>query len=344
MIDQRFFRRAGPFALAKVASHIGGEISHPEYADRPVHDIAAPDRAGDTDIGVFSDKRFCEACGKSAALALITSAKLALLLPERPLLVVSDPRLAYAMVGHLFYPPPAEEARIDDDAHVDPAATIGEGCRIEAGASVGANAVLGARCHLDACAVIGAGVQIGDDCRIGANACVSHAILGARVHIAAGTVIGGEGYGFVPSPTGLLRVPQLGRVVIGDDVEIGNNCTIDRGALDDTVIGSGTKFDNLVHIAHNVRIGKFCILTAQVGIAGSSTVGDQTMIGGQVAIADHVNIGARVKIVPQSGVIRDIPDGETQGGSPAAPVREWRRQMAALARLAARKPGKAAED
>jgi UDP-3-O-[3-hydroxymyristoyl] glucosamine N-acyltransferase len=333
MIDQRFFRRAGPFALAHVAERIGGRITHPEYADRPVHDIAAPDCAGENDVSVFSDRRFCEACGKSAALALITSPKLAEYLPQRPLLEVPEPRLAFALAGLLFYPPDEKDARIDERAHIDPTALIGEGCRIEAGVFVGAGAVVGGRCRIDANAAIGKGVVLGDDCRIGANASVGHAVLGARVVIAAGAVIGSEGYGFVPSPTGLVHVPQLGRVMIGDDVEIGNNCTIDRGALGDTVIGCGSKFDNLVHIAHNVRIGKFCIITAQVGIAGSSTVGDFTMIGGQTAIADHVNIGANVKIVAQSGVIRDIPDGETMAGSPTMPIRQWHRMTAALLRM-----------
>ncbi len=334
MIDERFYRRAGPFSLAQVAAYVNGTLEPQSTADLLVADIAVPDQAGPTDLGVFSDARYCQACRDSRAAAIVTSHKLADLLPNRPLVVVTVPRLAYAMICRLFYPAPPVEAYLSPEAHIDSSATIGEGCRIEAGAGIGSGAVLGSRCRIDRGAVIGDGVRLGEDCMIGANAVVSHADLGARVFVAAGSAIGDAGFGFVPAPGGLMRVPQLGRVLVGDDVEIGNNCTIDRGALGDTVIGAGTKIDNLVHIAHNVKIGRFCIITAQVGIAGSTRIGDGTMIGGQAAIADHVTVGAGVKIVPQSGIIRDIPDGETVGGSPALPVRDWHRQTVALAKLA----------
>ncbi|MGB8602576.1 MAG: UDP-3-O-(3-hydroxymyristoyl)glucosamine N-acyltransferase [Rhizomicrobium sp.] len=334
MIDQRFFRRAGPFTLAHVAGQVGGHISHPEKADALVYDVAAPERADASEICVFSDRRYRPQCQASQALAVIVGAKLADLLPDKVQLVVCDPRLAYAQICQLYYPPAPMTTQIEPGAFVDATAQIGEGCHIRAGAYIGAGVRIGARCRINASAVLEDGVELGDDCRIGANCTISNALLGSRVAIAPGTQIGSEGFGFVPSPQGLMRIPQLGRVIIGDDVDIGNNCTIDRGALGDTEIGAGTKIDNLVHLAHNVKIGRYCIITAQVGIAGSSSVGDGTMIGGQAAIADHVSIGSRVKIVAQSGIIRDIPDGETVGGSPALPVREWHRQTVALAKLA----------
>lgn len=334
MIDQRFFRRAGPFTLAQVAELVRGQLSHPDKSAALVYDVAAPELAGDSEITVYSDRRYRCQCEASKALAIIVGNKLAGQITDKVQLVVADPRLAYAQICHMYYPPVTGPTEIDSGAYVDATATLGDGCRILAGAYIAAGVHIGARSHISAGAVLENGVTIGDDCRIGANCTISHALLGSRVQIASGTQIGSAGFGFVAGPQGLLRVPQLGRVLIGDDVDIGNNCTIDRGALGDTEIGCGTKIDNLVHLAHNVKIGRHCIITAQVGIAGSTTVGDGTMIGGQAAVADHVTIGSRVKIVAQSGIIRDIPDGETVGGSPALPVREWHRQTVALAKLA----------
>jgi UDP-3-O-[3-hydroxymyristoyl] glucosamine N-acyltransferase len=180
--------------------------------------------------------------------------------------------------------------------------------------------------------VLGEGVMLGDDCRIGANTTISHALLGARVEVATSVSIGGQGFGFVPGPKGLVRMLQLGRVIIEDDVEIGANCAIDRGATGDTVIGAGTVLDNLVQIGHNVRLGRHCVLCGQVGIAGSTIVGDGVMIGGQTAISDHVKIGSGARIAGNSGVMRDVEPGGVVGGFPAMPIRDWHRQTAGLMR------------
>jgi UDP-3-O-[3-hydroxymyristoyl] glucosamine N-acyltransferase len=185
--------------------------------------------------------------------------------------------------------------------------------------------------------VIGAGVVIGNDCRVGANSTVSHAVIGARVVIATSVSIGGEGFGFVLGPSGLVRMQQVGRVIIEDDVEIGANCAIDRGATGDTIIGAGTVIDNLVQIGHNVRLGRHCILSGQVGIAGSTLIGDGVMIGGQAAISDHLVIGAGARIAGKSGVMRDIEPGGAVGGYPAVPLRQWHRQTAGQMRLFNRK-------
>ena len=223
-------------------------------------------------------------------------------------------------------------------AHVDSDSTIGQGCQIDAGAKIGRNVTIGEGCHIEANVVICDGVSIGRDCFIGANGTIRHALIGSRVRIGSNSCIGGEGFGFVPTPKGLLRQTQLGRVIIEDDVEIGSSCAVDRGALGDTVIRCGTVIDNLVQIAHNVRIGRHCVLAAQVGIAGSSEIGDSVMIGGQVAIIDHVKVGANARIAARSGIMRDVPDGEAWGGTPAVPIRQWHRQTAALARLIRPKP------
>jgi UDP-3-O-[3-hydroxymyristoyl] glucosamine N-acyltransferase len=327
LTDDRFFRRSGPFALGDIASHVGGELCAQAPTALLIQDIAALDCAEAGEISVFSDgKRSCEFAASRASV-IVTSAKLGQHSHNGSwLLLVKDPRVAFAQIGHLFYPRPEPKAGVDAGAHVDPTAAIGPGARIGSGAAIGRDARLGARCHIETNAVIGDGVVLGDDCSIGAGTAISHALIGSRVRVSSNCSIGGEGFGFVAGPKGLLRVAQLGRVVIEDDVRIGGNCAIDRGAMGDTFIGRGTVIDNLVQIAHNVRIGRFCVIAGQVGIAGSSTLGDQVMIGGQAGVNDHLTVGARARIAAKSGVIHDVPEGEAVGGYPAVPIRQWHRQ------------------
>lgn len=339
MIERHFFHRGGPFSLGFVAEHVSGQLSDPAATNVMVHDIALPEHAGRNDLSIFSDAKYQCACMNSSACAVVTTREMAELLPgKQNILFVSQPRLASAQISLLFYPPRPIDAGIHPGAQVDPTAVIGAGSQIDAGAVIESGVTIGARCHIGSCAVIGRGVTIGDDCRIGATTTISCAKIGSRVNISTAVSIGGEGFGFVPGPAGLVRVSQLGCVVIEDDVEIGSNCAVDRGALGDTFIGAGTKIDNLVQVGHNVSIGRNCVIAGQAGIAGSTTIGDQVMIGGQVAVSDHLNIGSRAKIAGKSGVIRDVADGETVGGYPAMPVRLWHRQTVALNQLSARKP------
>jgi UDP-3-O-[3-hydroxymyristoyl] glucosamine N-acyltransferase len=198
---------------------------------------------------------------------------------------------------------------------------------------------LGHRCRIGANTVIAAGVEIGDDCRIAANVTLSHCLIGARVVLHPGVRIGQEGFGFAPDPKGPIKVPQLGRVVIGDDVDIGANTTIDRGSGHDTVIGAGSMIDNLVQIGHNVVLGRCCILAGQVGISGSTRLDDFVMVGGQGGLAGHLHIGSGARIAAKSGLMRDVPAGETVCGSPAVPLSEFMRQTAVLQRLAKKKHG-----
>ncbi len=300
-----------------------------------VQDVAPLDSAESGDVSVFSDGKHAEAFATSRASVVVTSTSLG----EHPhngswLLKVGDPRLAFAQIGHLFYPPLTLKSGVHASAFIDPTASIGEGSQIGPGVVIGRDAEIGARCWLCSHAVIGDGVTIDDGCIIGPNTSISHAMIGSHVRIGSNVSVGGEGFGFLPGPKGLLRVVQIGRVIIGNHVQIGDNCAIDRGAMGDTVIGTGTALDNLVHIAHNVRIGKHCVLAAQVGIAGSTTLGDFVMMGGQVGINDHLNIGTGARIAAKSGVIHDIAPGATVGGYPAIPIRQWHRQSVALARLA----------
>ena len=338
MADTRFFRRSGPFSLGSIARHVGGTLSHPALADLSVHDLATLDTAGPNDVSLFSDGAYRLAAAGSRAAAIITTRKLGALMPDGIcVLYVTDPRLAFALAGRLFYPVRTLEAGIHATALVDSRLGIGEGCQIDAGVKVGRDVTIGQGCHIEANAVICDGVSVGDACLIGANSTIRHALVGSRVCIGSNSCIGGEGFGFVPTPKGLLRQAQLGRVIIEDDVEIGSNSSVDRGALGDTLIGRGTVIDNLVQIGHNVRIGRNCALAGQVGVAGSAEIGDNVMIGGQAAIIDHIKIGSNARIAARSGILRDVPEGQTWGGAPAVPIREWHRQTAVLSRLIRRK-------
>lgn len=335
MTDDRFFLRRGPFSLGELAAHALAVLPEPESANLMLKGLAPLDSAGPEDISVFCDARHAPAFAKSAAGAIVTSAKLAGYPHNGSRLVIArDPRSAFAAIGLKFYPRTVEFPGVNETALVDPSAELGCGCQVDSGAVIGPQVKLADGCHIASNAVIAQGVEIGEGSYVGANAAVSHALIGARVRIGAGTVIGGEGFGVVLGPAGLVCSAQLGRVIIGNNVRIGGNCTIDRGALCDTIIGDNTMLDNLVQIAHNVRIGRNCIFAGQAGVAGSATIGDNVIVGGQVAISDHLTVGSNVRIAGKSGVMRDIGDGETVAGYPAVAVRQWHRQNIILARQA----------
>jgi UDP-3-O-[3-hydroxymyristoyl] glucosamine N-acyltransferase len=334
MSDVRFFRPRGPLSLSYIADRIGAEPPTAESGGLLIYDIGALETARQGDLSLFSDARYLHAVAETRASAIVTSQELAKHVPDgRCLLFTAEPKLAFARAGHLLYPPEPLQPGIAASAEIHPTASVGRGCQIEAGAVIGPEAKLGERCHIGCHAVLGTGVVLGDDCRIGAHTSLSNAVVGARVEIASCVSIGGQGFGFVPEARGLLRVLQIGRVIIEDDVEIGANCAIDRGATGDTVIGAGTVIDNLVQIGHNVRLGRNCVLSGQAGIAGSTVLGDGVMVGGQAAISDHLTIGAGARIAGKSGVMRDIEPGGKVGGYPAVPVRQWHRQTAGLLSL-----------
>ena len=334
MADDRFFHRAGPFPLGEIALLVGAEPLGPNDHTISIHDIADLESAGPEHISVFSDVRYLDALAPTRAGAIIISRKLSrYAAASNRLIYVDNPRRAYAQVGRLFYPRQALQAGIHSSAIVHPSACIGQGSKIDAGAVIERDVDIGERCHIGANVVVGQGVLIGDDSMIGANSCISHALIGRRVEIETGVTVGSQGFGFVPGPAGLERMLQLGRVVIEDGVKIGALCAIDRGATEDTVIGAGSVLDNLVHIAHNVRLGRHCVICGQVGIAGSTVVGDGVMMGGQSGVADHLVIGARAQIAAKSGVMRDVAPGAVVGGFPATAIKDWHRQTIELTRL-----------
>ena len=339
MADPRFFAAAGPFTLGQLADIGGASLPAGGDASRLIRDVAPLDVAEADHISFLDNRKYLDVFAASRAGACVVAKAHADRAPVAMNVLLSEaPYLTFAKIARAFYPAPPLVAAIAATASVDPSAKLGEGCRLEPGAVVGAGAQLGARCHIGANAVIGAGVVIGNDCTVGPTASVSHSLIGARVYIYAGARIGQDGFGFASGPNGHLRIPQLGRVVIGNDVEIGANSAIDRGAGPDTVIGDGCMIDNLVQIGHNVQMGRGCVIVSQVGISGSTKLGDYVVIGGQTGLAGHLNIGSGVRIAAKSGVHSNIPAGLEMAGIPAVPVREWRRQIARIVRMGKAKP------
>ncbi|GAB3131856.1 UDP-3-O-(3-hydroxymyristoyl)glucosamine N-acyltransferase [Novispirillum itersonii] len=338
MADSRFFRNEGPFSLKSLAEAVGAEARAADDA-RMIADVAPLSTAGADQISFLDNRNYIKQFQASAAGACIVHPDLAALAPAgMDLLVTPEPYRAYAAIAALFYPRAAAVPGIHPRAVVDETAVVDPTAQVDAGAVIGALAEIGAGTIIGPNAVIGEGVVIGPAGSVGANASLSHTIAGAKVHIYPGCRIGQDGFGFAMGPKGHLKVPQLGRVLIGDDVEIGANTTIDRGAGPDTVIGSGCRIDNLVQIGHNVELGMGCVVVSQVGISGSTKLGRFVVLGGQTGVAGHLSLGDGVQVAAQSGIMRDIDPGTTVMGYPAKPIKEFWREVAAVGKLAARKP------
>jgi UDP-3-O-[3-hydroxymyristoyl] glucosamine N-acyltransferase len=347
--DPRFFSGRGPFRLDEVAEAAGASLPPGADPARLVRRPATLDAAGPEAVSFLESARYAGLLvGTRAGACLMRPADAAKAPAGVVVLACDQPALGWARVLALFFPAAGTAAAgVSPRAEVHPAAFLGAAVTVSAGAVIGARAMIGAGSVIGPNAVIGEGVVIGEGCGIGAGASLSHAILGDRVAVGPGVRIGQPGFGFVPGPRGFVPVPQLGRVLIGDDVDIGANTTVDRGSGQDTIIGAGTRIDNLVQVAHNCRLGRSCALASQVGLSGSTILEDGVMMGGQAGSSGHLRVGARARIGAQAGLIGDVPAGADYLGSPAMPVKETWRAVAALKRLAAppsRQTGRGAAD
>jgi UDP-3-O-[3-hydroxymyristoyl] glucosamine N-acyltransferase len=316
--------------LGELAAFLGGELQGP--ADLSIEGLAALEQATPREISFITQGRFARLANQSRAAAFIVSKEYAGL--ARPLIIVPHPYLAYARVAALFAPPVRRWPGVSDLAYLGPEVALGQGVSIAPLVFIGAGARLGDRVAILPGCVIGDEVRIGADTLVYPNVTIrERCTVGERCIIHSGAVIGSDGFGFVPQEAGPVKIPQLGTVVIEDDVEIGANCTIDRGALGATRVGRGVKMDNLVHLAHNVEVGEYSFLVAQVGVSGSTKLGKRVTLAGQVGVTGHIELGDGVQVGAQSGVHRSVPPGETVSGYPARPHREWLQIMGHLPKL-----------
>ncbi len=335
MADPRFYDNRGPFGLADICA--AAAVPLPDGVDRnsKIHDVASLTGAGRLHLTFFT--------GVFASLPLLASTQAGFCFvprekkcqaPDSTILLPADsPQHAFAAAAELFYPNwnwiDWSEVAVHPQAKVAPDVVIAPGVVISAGAEIGSGTRLGPN------TAIGPGVAIGARCLIGPNVSITNAYIGDDVVICPGTQIGRAGFGFASSAKGHVKMPHLGRVIVQDRVEIGSVCAIDRGALGDTVLGEGTKIDNLVQIGHNVRTGRHCIMAGQSGISGSSELGDFVILGGQAAVADHAKIGDGARAAGQTGFAPgDYPGNKDYGGTPARTAMEWKRETATLAKLA----------
>jgi UDP-3-O-[3-hydroxymyristoyl] glucosamine N-acyltransferase len=344
MRDPVFLRQSEGLTLDEIASLTGATIIARSKSTTRILDIAPLDRAGPHDLTFLESRNFAVHAANTYAGVCLTTAALAKELPPRvSVLTVGEPYRAFVTAARELFPQALRPSSLAGreqatGAHVDPGARMEDGVAVEPGAVIGPDVEIGSGTIVGANAVIGSGVRIGRDCSIGSNTTVSNTLIGDRVIVHPGCNIGQDGFGFVMGGNGHLKVPQVGRVIIQDDVEIGAGTTIDRGAIRDTVIGEGTKIDNLVQVGHNVSIGRHCIVVAQSGISGSSTLEDFVVLGARVGVNNNVTIGEGAQIAAISVVHGDVPPGARWGGTPAKPVKQWFREIMVLERLA-RKDG-----
>jgi UDP-3-O-[3-hydroxymyristoyl] glucosamine N-acyltransferase len=337
MPDPRFFDDLGPVSLAELAALTGAVLARSEDGERRINTVAPLIRGDQASASFFSDKRYLDDLKATHSGACFVTPGFADFVPEAcAALIHKEPHAAYSAAANRLHRP---RLAVATDPAIHPSAQIEDGVILASGVIIGAGAQIGRGTSIGSHSVIGPGVAIGRNGVIGSHVTIGFALIGDRCGILSGAVIGEPGFGVTMGQGRTVDVPQLGRVIIQDDVGIGAGTCIDRGAWDDTVIGENTKIDNMVQIAHNVRVGRNCLIAAQTGISGSCIVGDGVHFGGQAGIADHINLGDNARVGARAGVMKDIPAGEMWAGTPARPVRRFMRESALIAKLARAREG-----
>lgn len=331
MVDSNFYNVREDVTLSQVVQVTSATLTDESKKDEKIAHIATMDSATAEDICFFYDRKGKEKAAQIRAKACVTTEDLRQFVPQNVIVLVSDnPKIAFIKLNEFMYAEKKPIEKIDPSAKIATSAQIGKNCYIGANVVIEDNVQIGDNCSIEPNTVIYHDCKIGNNCRIGSNASIAYSIIGNNCYIYTGARIGFDGFGFQLINYQHHRIPQLGRVIIGNDVEIGANTCIDRGALDDTVIGDGCRIDNLVQIAHNDKMGRGCVIVAQVGIAGSCNLGDFVVLGGQVGLADHLNIGSGAQIAAQSGAMRDVEAGAVVMGSPCVPFKDYMRQVSFL--------------
>ena len=345
MTEPSFFRAARSFTIAEIVALTGAQPAPGVPLGRSISNVAALDAARPPDVTFLEGPKYLQQLPLTHAGACFVAPRFADRVPPGVVaLALREPYRAFVAVARALFPDAlrpsplfggndvAVHARIHPTARLEARVTVDPGAIVGPGAEIGSGTVIAAN------AVLGPGVRVGRNCTIGAQCAITHALIGDRVIIHPGCHIGQDGFGYAMGKSGHMKVPQLGRVIVQDDVEIGAGTNIDRGANRDTVVGEGTKIDNLVQIGHNVAIGRHCVVVAQTGISGSVTLEDFVVLGARVGVNNHVTIGEGAQIAATSIVAHDVPPGARWGGCPAKPVRQWMREMFVVERLAQRQP------
>ncbi len=344
MPDPAFYVNDGPFSIQQICELTDAKVGDDVDTSLAISDVAALDRAGELDLTFLDNLKYLDQLGSTKALACLVAPKNVINVPKNVIALVHNrPYRAFAQVAQSLYPAtrnPGAAFSHDNESQsslVHASAVIGEGVVIEPGAVVGEDACIGSGSMICSGAVVGRCVKIGKNSFIGTNVSVCYALIGDHVIIHSGAQIGQDGFGFAMGGDFHLKVPQLGRVIIQDNVEVGANTTIDRGSMLDTVVGEGTKIDNQVQISHNVEIGRHCIIVGQSAIAGSSRLGDFVVLGAKSGVLGHITVGTGAQLAAGSGVISGhVPAGARWGGAPAKPLREWLKEVIVLKNLAKR--------
>lgn len=338
-----FFKKAGPFSLQDVAEACGGQLAEGAVTDTHIADVRPLDEATKQDVTFLDNPKYASQLEETNAAACFVAEKFLDRVPSHTAAIVSPaPYHSFAKGLFQFYPEAGQPATWGGSeipssiggagGYVHPSAVLEEDVIVEPGAVVGPEANIGSGSRIAAGAMVGYRVHVGRDCYVGPNVVLIHCLMGNGVKVHSGVKIGQDGFGFAMGPQGHLKVPQIGRVIVQDNVEIGANSAIDRGAIKDTIIGEGSKIDNLVQIGHNAVIGRHCVIVAQVGISGSAELGDFVVMAGHSGVVGHVKIGAGAQIAGASHVKNDVPPGARFGGTPAKPFMDWAREIAFLKR------------